>query len=112
MNIFVSLPYTHADKAVIQKRFESACKYSAKLLKEGHIAISPIVTGHAILTVTDLPGDFEFWENYCYETLKVCNEVHVLCMPGWEESIGVEGEIQVAIALGLHIEYIELKDIE
>lgn len=110
MNIFVSLPYTHKEPEIIQLRYERACAYSAVLLKQGHIPLSPIVTGHAILTVADLPGDFEFWKNYCYETLKLCQEVHVLQMPGWDQSSGVAAELEFAESKGMPVRYISYLD--
>ena len=106
MNVFVSLPYTHTDKDVIKHRYETACKYSAKLLREGHIALSPIVTGHAILTVAELPNTFEFWKNYCFETLKLCEELHVLQLDGWHVSKGIAEELEFAGENGITIRMI------
>lgn len=51
--------------------------------------------------------DFNFWQHISYEMLNVCNEMHVLMLDGWEESIGVIGEINHAKMKNIPIHYIE-----
>lgn len=109
--IFVSLPYSHPDPDVVTSRYALACLYSAKLLRLGHVVQSPIVTGHAIIQVTNLPGDFNFWKNYCLTVLSACEEMHVLKLDGWENSTGILAELMFAKERGIPVEYIERDDI-
>ncbi len=106
--IYIAAPYSYKDKQVVEHRVKTVCEYSAKLL-EGEIScISPITTGTGILLHADLPTDFEFWKRLSYDLLKVSDEVHILMLDGWEESIGVKAEIEFAMAFGKTIKYIEI----
>jgi hypothetical protein len=100
--IFISSPYSHPDKSVVENRFESTCELVAKLLNKGHYVMSPIVHGHNLLKY-DLPGDWEFWQGYCIDMIKRCEEVWVYNINGWEDSSGVKGEIEVAKKIGKRV---------
>lgn len=92
--IFISSPYSNTDDKIVNERFDLTCELVALLLRKGNFVLSPIVHGHNLLKY-DLPGDWEFWENYCVDMIKSCDEVWVYDLPGWDESNGVKGEIKV-----------------
>lgn len=106
--IDILAPYSHDDKKVVEHRVKTVCDYSAKLMKDGLSCISPITVGTGILTHADLPTDFEFWKKLSLDLLKVSDEVHVLMLDGWEESVGVKAEIEYAMAFGKTIKYIDI----
>ena len=104
--IFVSSPYTSQDPAVTLERYENVCKYTAELVASGQVAFSPIVYGHTLLSYAKMPSDWQFWKNFCESFLSKCAEVHVLTIPGWQESTGVAAEIAFAESKEIPIKYI------
>ncbi len=90
--IYVANPYTGTSYER-NIRFLAVEKYTAHLIREGKTAISPIVHCHVLAFRNGLPHDFAFWQNYCLNVLFICDEMHILCLDGWEESVGVNGEI-------------------
>ncbi len=80
----------------MEKRFHAACEAAGKLIKQGHLVYSPIAHSHSIAVRCELPKDWEFWQRVDREYIKWVDEVQVLCLPGWEESTGIENEIKIA----------------
>lgn len=107
--IFISSPYSHSDKSIQNERFETACKLVAILLNNGKFPISPIIHGHPT-TKYNVRGDWEFWRDYCYKLIDICDIVYVLDMEGWEESTGILSEIQYAKSLEKEIYLINHKN--
>lgn len=106
--IFVSAPYSSKEKEVVESRIKAVSIYSGNLLKEGRSNISPLTLGTTILQHCDLPSDFEFWNKLSYDLLELCEEIHVLKLDGWRESIGVMGEIDFATKKNKKIKYINI----
>ena len=107
--IFVSSPYTHKDKEVVNKRYEDVSKYAGKLVSEGQTAFSPITYGHVLCSFQDMPTDFEFWQDFCISFLSKCETLHVLKLEGWEESVGVEAEIAYAVENNIEVIYVDFE---
>jgi len=110
--IYIAAPYSHPEKSVVAYRVKIVCEYSAYLLRQRISCVSPITTGTGILTNATLPTDFEFWQYLSYDLLSICSKIHVLKLDGWNESIGVTGEINFAIQQLIDIEYIEQNFLE
>jgi len=104
--IYIASPYSHSDQNVQNERYNTICKLVSKLVAEGNVAFSPIVYGHTLLQYHDMPGDWQFWKNFCESFLYKCDEMIVYKMDGWEKSSGVQGEIKLATELGIKITYI------
>lgn len=66
---------------------------------------SPIVHGHALVD-HGLPTNWPFWERFDREHLAQCDEVVVLMLEGWRESVGVAAEIRIAGELGKPVRYL------
>jgi hypothetical protein len=105
--IYVASPYNHPDDDIRYLNFLKVSKYSAKMISEGHVVISPIAYGHPLLSYVEMPYDFEFWSNFCLSLLNKCDEIHVLTLDGWDKSRGVLEEIQFAKDNLIPVEYIE-----
>lgn len=106
--IYIASPYSDPDKEVVKFRTSVVCKYSAKLLKKKMSCVSPITMGTGIFQHATLPSDFEFWQHLSYDLLSICSELYVLKLAGWEESIGVQGEIEFAKKKNIPIHYIDI----
>lgn len=40
--------------------------------------------------------------------IDACDELHVLCLEGWQKSNGIKGEIKRAVLRGMKVRYIDL----
>ena len=107
---YLAVPYSHSDPAIRQKRFEIVNKVSADLMSAGHLIFSPISHTHPIALAGELPVHWEFWKNFDIAYLEVSKKLIVLMLDGWKESKGVTGEVEIAVDLGIPIEYLEYEN--
>jgi len=57
--------------------------------------------------------DWQFWQRHDLAFLAFCDEMVVLKLPGWEESIGVRAEIAAARTLGKPVTFLEpIEDVQ
>lgn len=107
--IFISAPYSHKEKNVENERYKHICHYAAYLFSNNKLVLSPVMIGHPCLDFAKLPGDFAFWKNYSIELLSKCDELHVLQLDEWKESIGVTYEIGYANEKNIPVKYIKVE---
>ena len=100
MKIYLACPYSHEYLTVKIGRFWKANEKAAELMKQGHIVFSPISHSHPIALQCDLPGDYHYWKAWNRSFIEWCDQVWILRLEGWKESIGVKGEIEDAAELG------------
>jgi hypothetical protein len=105
--VYLAVPYSHPDPSVRQWRFERVNLAAAKLMRQGLNIFSPISHTHPISEAGDLPKGWEFWEAFDRAYLTCCNKLIVLKLAGWQESVGVTSEIDIARELGIPVEFIE-----
>jgi len=103
--IYLASPYSHSEAVVREERFRAACRATVRLIAAGHVVFSPIVHGHPLVH-HGLPTDWPFWERFDRDHLQRCDEVVVLMLDGWRESIGVAAEIRIAGELGKPVRYL------
>lgn len=103
--IYLTSPYSHPEVLIRNQRFRAACQAMARLIASGHAVFSPIVHGH-LLVHHGLPTDWTFWERFDRDHLVRCDEVVVLMLDGWRESIGVAAEIRIAGELSKPVRYL------
>ena len=108
--IYLASPYSHADPAVLEARFQIVCRQAARLMREGHHIFSPIAHTHPIALAGGLPLGWDFWEKYDRDMLNGCEAVWVLQLDGWETSKGVAAEIRIANEMGIPVRFVELED--
>lgn len=97
--IYLASPYSDADPAVEQARFDAVCRAAAVLMRRGLLIFSPIAHSHPIARF-GLPTDWSFWQRYDSAMLTKCDELWVLTLPGWDRSVGVQAEVRLANELG------------
>ena len=91
--IYLACPYSHPDPMVRQQRFDMVCQKAAELMEQGYCVFSPISHSHPISKYTTADANnYSFCLKQDMAWLMVCDEFHILCLPGWEESIGVKIE--------------------
>lgn len=104
--IYLASPYSHPDEKVREERFKKAAKVTGLLMCQGLLVFSPIVHSHPIALENKLPTHFDFWQKYDYAILTCCCSIYVLQIPGWESSIGILREVEMAKTLGLKVRYV------
>jgi len=73
-------------------------------MEDGHIVFSPISHSHSIGVHRN---DWEFWKKQDFAWLDLCDELLVLKNEEWEQSIGVQQEIQFAEDRCIPVRYID-----
>lgn len=101
--IYLAVPYTHSDPNVIEERFQRVTKVAGKLLGNGEVVFSPITHCHEITKLHNLPTNWEWWMKIDREYLSKCKVLYILTLDGWENSKGVNAEINLAKEFGLDI---------
>jgi hypothetical protein len=107
--LYLASPYSHKDPQVVNTRFLLAERVTAELLKTERFVYSPIVHCHEIARKFNLPTDAAFWMNYNKAMLAEASDLLILCLPGWQESVGVNMEIDFAKSFGMFVSYLTVE---
>ena len=105
--IYLVSPYSHPDAIVRERRFRAACRMAARLIRAGEVVFSPVAHGHAI-SLYGVPTDWSFWEAHDRRFLEQCDEVVVLMLDGWRDSLGIQAEMELAKELGKPVRYLNV----
>lgn len=92
--IYLASPYSSPDASIRLARYDAACRAAAWLMKLGHLVFSPIAHSHGIARYCNNDQPWEFWRRQDEWFLERAHALVVLCIDGWETSIGVNAEIQ------------------
>ena len=98
--IYLASPYSHADASVRDNRFTAVCRVASGLLSKGFLVHSPIAHSHPIATVGELSGHWEQWKALDLRMLDCCDELWVVDMDGWMQSVGIHEETSYALGKG------------
>jgi hypothetical protein len=104
---YIACPYSHKEYYITVARFLAVNRFAAEIISTDHLVFSPISHTHPIVEAKDLPKSWEFWECYDKTMLGCCDDVIVLCLPEWEQSIGVQEEIKLAREFEMPIDFIQ-----
>jgi len=106
--IYLAAPYSHPEVHVREWRVRRVDKKAAELMMEGNLVFSPLSHSHPISKhCTVDPCDHDFWLRQDLWVLDICDEMHVLCLPGWDESRGIQTEIEHAESKEIKVVYCE-----
>jgi hypothetical protein len=103
---YLASPYSHPDAAVREARFQAVCEAAARLMQDGRHVLSPIAHSHPIAAY-GLPTDWSYWEASARRHIEQCDELLVLMLDGWDHSVGVRAEIEIAREMGKRVSYME-----
>jgi hypothetical protein len=111
---YLASPFSSKDRNIEIERTNKAIEYSIKLLNMGIFVFSPIAYNGSWVEL-GIRGDWEFWKSFDETFIERMDGLIVLALDGWEESVGVQAEIEHARKLGLsviivHPEQINNKD--
>ena len=110
--IYLCSPYSHPNPVVMQYRYQKACRATAKLIAAGIPVFSPLCNSVPAVELGGLETDHDGFLAVDIPILQRCDEVLILGLPQWEESLGVRKEMFEALALRKPIVLIEEIDIE
>lgn len=115
--IFLATPYEHEDYRVMQDRDYLTTEITAKLMNRDQIVYSPITYGHAIASRFDLPTDYAFWLTLNDGFLERASALYIVDTPGWQASLGVKHEFDLALARNIptyliHPDTLELTNLQ
>lgn len=105
--IYLASPYTHDDETVRFRRYIAAREFSREQMRQGIQLFSPIVYGHHYVSDFEEAISFVFWQPFNEHMLRASQELWVLMLKNWQESVGVAAEIALATKLSLPIAYKE-----
>jgi len=104
--LYLSCPYSHPNKAIRMHRVLCADEKAAELMEDGYLVFSPLSHSHSISEYCEVgPQDHDFWLRQDLWILRICDEIHVLCLEGWLDSKGLIKEVDLALELGMSIIY-------
>ena len=102
--VYLCSPYTHPSAEVMCERFEQVCRTAGILMTQGDIVFSPVAHSHVIAELGKLRTDWDFWEVQDMSYLaEWATRLYVLALDGWEESVGVTAEIEMALSKNVDI---------
>ena len=102
--IYLACPYSHPEVQIRLWRVLQANKKAAELMEAGNLVFSPLSHSHSISEYCNVdPTDHDFWLRQDLWILDICDEMYILCLPGWSESKGIDTEIKHAESMGIKI---------
>jgi len=106
--VYVASPYTHADMSMRIERFLQVVRCTGWLMNnmKKFTFFSPINQCHPIALECTLPGEWEFWARFDECIMSRCDEMWILCIPGWKSSTGVNAERKIAERFNLPIKFV------
>ena len=105
--IYLATPYSHEDSTIRHLRFLTAARIAGRFMAKGEHVFCPITHTHPIAIECELPKTFDYWREYDEWFLSRCDKVVVVKMHGWDQSKGVQAEIEMAAKFGIPVEYVE-----
>jgi len=103
--IYLASPYSHPKEEVRTMRFNRAVDAVIALHRQGKFVFSPIVHSHP-LALCGLGGTWKDWAAWDEAFMRRCSSVLVLQLDGWQHSVGVQAEIEMAARLGKMVAYL------
>jgi len=105
--IYLGQPYSDPSLEIMHSRFEAGIAFVSLNARKQQVIYSPIVHFHPIACLHDLPRDIDFWWSISKDMIERCDEFWVLTLEGWENSIGILRETELAAELGKPVKIID-----
>lgn len=103
--IYLACPFWHGDPVMRHRRVLKSAKAAAWIAAQNLFVFSPLLHSERI-AAEGVTGE-DYWREHGIAMVMRCESVAVLTIPGWQESMGVQAEIDAARESGLSVRYIE-----
>ncbi len=110
--IYLAVPYSKMPWYLRELYFNLSCEITAQVVNKGLMIFAPIVYTHPMAVNCKLPGDWAYWKAFDEHFLAFCDTIYVLRVPGWEDSIGVQAEIDYMTQRGKEVRYIDPEEFD
>lgn len=108
---YLASPYSKYERG-LEAAWQVACAAASMLLRQGVSVYSPIAHSHPIAIQGGLdPLDSKLWMRMNQPLMDQATGLIVLQMKGWEESVGVQAEIDAFGRAGKTIMYIPMESL-
>jgi len=94
--IFLGAPYSHKDESVTDGRMKIFCRVVEYLINQGALVHSPLLMHMVRKECPKIPGTWEYWESYAQRLMVFSDLYVVIKLEGWDSSVGVKGELELA----------------
>lgn len=114
--LYTGAPYTAIDengaedKELVNARMDEFMRCNAALTSLGFKTVTPLYA-HYLRSYAKIPGNWAYWGEYSELLLKRCDALVIVMIDGWDTSIGVLGEIEIAKRSGINIYCIDPSDL-
>lgn len=105
--VYVSCPYTDKDPEVIKYRLMMFAKFAESIENGGkEHATSALFNQMLLDRGIKLDASYSYWQSYSRSMIHKSDRLVVLCLQGWDRSVGVSDEVEYAKFLNLSVEYV------
>lgn len=94
--IYLASAYSNLNPQVVEDRMTAFFDVDIYLASNGMMTVSPLYKTLAAAKNPDMDLSFSYWETYCELLLNMCDSMIIVTSVGWNESIGVKCEIEIA----------------
>lgn len=104
--LYLGIPFSHKDEAVMEWRYAQANEMAGILMCLGYVVFSPV--SHSNPIARTMPPEawiWRIWKEQDFPWLECCDILFVFCLPGWKESTGLQAEIMEAKRLKMEVFY-------
>ncbi len=99
--IYLAQPFKHENLRVEEDRYRIAVACAAELIQRGYFVYSPIVNSFPLNETYPESKDFNFWRQFDFHMLSKADELWIMKIEGWRESVGLAAETDFARAMGI-----------
>ena len=110
--LYLASPYSHSDPTISRQRYHLACRAASRLMQSGVVVFSPLANSVPAVEFGGLELSHPEFMALDLPVLERCDEMLILALDGWQQSIGVQQELGTAIALKKPITMIKEEEIE
>jgi hypothetical protein len=99
----------------MESRYGIATNVAAQLIERGLIVFSPITMTHPIDKILAKEGvtlGSDYWVRFDELFMRACSKMIVLTLEGWQQSHGIQREIEFFRAMGKEVEYLHPSALE
>ena len=107
---YLAAPFSDPDPQVSEARRHTASLAASIMIDSGATVFSPLSYEEPLMSV-GLTLNADQWYAFDLRILRKCDSLTVLKIPGWEQSYGVQLEINEANRIGIPVRYLSLEDL-